>query len=204
MKLISPQSRPGFTLVELLIGMSLSLMIMTAVLSSYVFLGRSFTRALGITSANQPNLENQGRQTVAWFTQDVRMAMGLAGNPPTPSATSLTLVLPTSTGTTTVQYSYDSGARTLTRTPAGGSPRILHSHLLGCAFNYYDSAGNAYTSYTNYLSGIRQIALTFSAQAGSSTNQTLSQVYQGQSPRLVLRNRPFLYPHLSTYDTLPL
>ena len=55
----------AFTLVELLIAMSLSLMIMTAVLSSYVFLGRSFSRSLGIASANQPTLENQGRQALA-------------------------------------------------------------------------------------------------------------------------------------------
>jgi prepilin-type N-terminal cleavage/methylation domain-containing protein len=42
----------GFTLVEVLIGMSLALMVMTAVLSSYTTLGRNFTRSLGLASAN--------------------------------------------------------------------------------------------------------------------------------------------------------
>lgn len=63
--------RRGFTLVEMLIGLSLSLMVMAAILSSYVFLARNFTRSLGVTYAvsNQttlsqlPPLEAQLRTT---------------------------------------------------------------------------------------------------------------------------------------------
>jgi hypothetical protein len=53
--------------------------------------------------------------------------------------------------------------------------------------------GNPYTTYVNYLSGIKQISLTFTAQAGSSTNGTLTQVYRGDSPSMLLRNQKFLY-----------
>jgi hypothetical protein len=179
----------GFTLVELLVGMSLALMVMTAVLTTYVTLGRNFTRLLGISSSNQPTLESQARRTLAYFTQDVRMASGISG---TPSATSLTLTLPTSTGTTTVTYAYDSTAQTLTRTPASGSALTLHSGLLGFTFNYYDSSGNPYTSYTNYLPGIKQLSFTLTSQAGSSVNGTLTQVYETDSPRLLLRNKALL------------
>lgn len=183
------KKKSGFTLLEVLVGMSLSLMLMTVVLTTYVSLGRNFTRALGLSSANKPNLETQGRRTLATFAQDVRMAKGLSG---TPSATSVILNLPTGTGTTTVTYTYDSAARTLTRTPLGGAALILHSSLLTCTINYYDASGNPYTTYVNYLLGIKQLSLTLTAQAGSSTNGTLTDVYETDSPRLLLRNNPLL------------
>jgi hypothetical protein len=71
----------------MLIGLSLSLMVMAAILASYVFLARNFTRSLGVTYAvnNQttlsqlPPLEAQLRTTLAYFTQDVRMATGISG-----------------------------------------------------------------------------------------------------------------------------
>ena len=116
----SPRSNPngGFTLVELIIGLSLSLMVMGAVLSSYVFLGRNFTRSLGISLSNQPTLEAQGRRTLAYFTQDVRMASGLdtSGSSPkvSPSATGMTLILPSSSGTKYITYYYNSTASAAT------------------------------------------------------------------------------------------
>jgi hypothetical protein len=181
----------------MLIGLSLSLMVMAAVLSSYVFLARNFTRSLGVTYAvrNQttlsqlPPLEAQLRTTLAYFAQDVRMATGISG---TPSADGVTLTLPTATGTTTVTYAYASGARTLTRTWSGLPGQIIHHNLLGCTFSYFDASGNPYTTYVNHLLGIKQLSVAFTAQGGSLDNQTLTQVYTGASPRLLLRNRSFL------------
>ena len=164
-------------------------MVMTAVLTTYITLGRNFTRLLGISSSIQPTLESQARRTLAYFTQDVRMASGISG---TPSASSLTLSLPTGTGSTTVAYIYDSTAQTLTRTPAGGTAQTLHSTLLSFTFNYYDSSGNPYTSYTNYLPGIKQLSFTLTSQAGNSTIGTLTQIYRTDSPRLLLRNKALL------------
>jgi hypothetical protein len=159
----------------MLIGLSLSLLVMAAILSSYVFLARNFTRSLGVTYAvnNQttlsqlPPLEAQLRTTLAYFSQDVRMATGIFGPP---SADGVTLILPTATGTTTVAYTYAAGARTLTRTWAGLPAQIIHHNLLG----------------------IKQLSVAFTAQGGSLDNQTLTQVYTGASPRLLLRNRSFL------------
>ncbi|SDS05824.1 prepilin-type N-terminal cleavage/methylation domain-containing protein [Opitutus sp. GAS368] len=180
----------GFTLVELLIGMSLALIVLTAVLSSYVLIGRNFTRSLAVTSSNQPNLESQGRRTLAVFAQDVEVATAISG---TPSASSLALTLPTSSGSMTVIYTYDSAAGTLTRTPSVGSAQILHSSLLTCVFSYYDNSGNPYTTYVNYLPGIKQVSFTLTAQAGNTTNNTLSAVYKLGSPRLLFRNKTLLY-----------
>jgi Tfp pilus assembly protein PilW len=204
--------RSGFTLLELLIGMSLSMLIMGAVLSSYVYLGRNFTRSLGISSANQPNMETQARRTLGYFTEDVRMASGISG---TPSASSLTLTLPTGTGTKNVAYYFNNTAAAATVTLAGysttvpafaltrvdgstGAAKILHSSLLTCTFNYYDTSGNPYTIFDSSnsgfssFSGIKQLAIAFTSQAGSSTNGTLTQVYQSESSRLLIRNKTLL------------
>jgi Tfp pilus assembly protein PilW len=203
-----PRSATAFTLVELLVGMTLSLMVMTAVLSSYVFLGKNFTRTLGISSANQPTLESQGRRAVAYFTRDVQMASGRTG---TVSASEVTLVLPTSSGTKNVTYYLNLTASPVSvysvTVPANALARIdrststsltLMTNLLSTtaapsSFKYSDAAGNPYTTYVNYLPGIKQIYFSLSAQAGSSTNGTLTQVYQISSAPLLLRNTPLLY-----------
>ena len=199
----------GFTLVELLIGLSLSLIVMTAVLTTYVSLGRNFTRTLGLSSANQPNLESQARRTIATLAQDVRGSSGLAV---TPSAIGLTLTLPTTTGTKTVSYYINATASPVTVTLSGysttvpaqslvrvdggnGATLTLQSSLQVAGtntFSYYDSSGHPYTTYVNYLTGIKQVSLTLTSQAGSSTNGTLTEAYVSGSPRLLFRNKPFL------------
>ena len=186
----------GFTLVELLIGMSLALMIMTAVLTSYVTLGRNFTRTLGVNSSNQPPVETQSRRTLAYFTQDVRMASGISG---TPTISSLTLTLPAGTGTTTVAYSYDSSRRDADAHPLqwhGANIAVQH-HVERTdlpLLRYFrptlmTTAPRAYTTVTTYATGIKQVSLSFIVQAGSSTNGTLTQVYETDSPRLIIRNK---------------
>lgn len=166
----------GFTLAELLISLSLALAVMTAVLSSYIFLGRNLVRLV-----NQQTLETEARRTLAYFTRDVRMASGVTG---TPSNTSVTFLLPTNFGTTTAAYSYDSSTQTLTRT-LGGSTQTLLSNLIDLNFYYYD---NLSASVTNPAS-IKQVAMRFSTQTGSSFNGTQTPVYQGASSRLIIRNK---------------
>ena len=68
----------------------------------------------------------------------------------------------------------------------------LHSSLLTCVFSYHDTEGNPYTTYVNYLIGIKQVALVLTAQTGSSVNGTLTQVYRVASPRMLLRNKTLL------------
>ena len=176
----------GFTLVELLIGATLSAAVMAAVLSSYLYVGRNLARL-----ANQQVLETEGRRTLAYFSRDIRIARDISGPP---SATSVTLSQPTNTGTTTVAYSYNSGAGTLTRTPASGTAQVLLRNITasGLTIRYYDTSGNPYTTYVDYLSGIKQISLEFSTQLGTAGNGTQTKVYELASNRLILRNRALL------------
>ena len=90
MNLASSSRHAGFTLSELMIGVSLSLIVMTAVLASYVFVARTYARTVAFGSANQPTLEAQGRRTLAYFAQDVQLSSAL-GNP---TASSVTLTVP--------------------------------------------------------------------------------------------------------------
>jgi prepilin-type N-terminal cleavage/methylation domain-containing protein len=208
----------GFTLVELLIGATLSGLVLAAVLSSYIFLGKSFARL-----SNQQILESEARRTLATFAKDVQAATGLAAvstAPTSPAANRVDLTVPTGTSTThTITYYYNSsaadavvavngtnitmGANTLTRCVYDGTTvtsltllRHITDNDAGTAadltLRYYDASHNAYTSYTDYLSGIRQVALEFSTQTGVSANGTRTLVYRVASSRLLLRNPALL------------
>ena len=177
----------GFTLSELLIGMSLAMVVMLAVLTSYIFLGRQLVKL-----TNEQTLETESRRALGYFSRDVQQASGISG---TPSATSLTLVIPTSNGSVgTVAYTYDSSAGTLTRTPSTGTAIVLARNITTntLAFSYYDEQGNPYTSYTNYLNGIKQLAITYTCQTGNVLTGTRTKSRQIASARLILRNRYLL------------
>ncbi|HND61446.1 MAG TPA: prepilin-type N-terminal cleavage/methylation domain-containing protein [Opitutaceae bacterium] len=210
---LSPGSRPsrGFTLVEVLIGMTLALVMIGAVLTTFTFLGRSFTRTLGIGIANQPNLEIQGRRALGYFTNDVRTAASVYWSTSPayyPSSTEFTLLVPDPTGgTRRVTYYYNSSSatviylscsvpgKTLVRIDQTSSAMtVLHTNLLTCSFSYYDSATTPYTTFSSssYLNGIKQVALLLTAQVGSSTNRTLSEIYTVASPRLAIGNKGLL------------
>lgn len=179
--------------------MSLALIVMSAVLSSYAFLGRNLTRL-----ANQHDLETSARRAQGYFAQDARMASDVSN----PTSTSLTFDIPAATGTTTVSYSYYTSATTVggvsipayslaRRTPASsGTPLILVRDIvpLSFAFKYYDASGTEYTTPTsaNYRLGLKQVSFSYIARTGSGVNGTLTRNYTAESPRFALRNKALL------------
>jgi len=179
-----PKPLAGFTLVELLVGSTLAAMIMLSLLSSYLFLGRNLSRL-----ANQQLLETQSRRALLYFSQDVRMASALSS----PSATGMVLTVPTSSGTTTVTYAYDSAAQTLTRTIGSIPAKTLLTELVSFSFHYYDGSSNEVTSFSTQVISIKRVAMTFTSQTGVSSNGTQTPVYQFASPYLVIRNKSLLY-----------
>lgn len=202
-----PSWKAGFTLPELLIAVILSMIVMAAVLSSYVFVARSYTKTIGFGLPNQPTLEAQGRRTLAAFAQDVQMTSAISSI----SASAVTLAIPSSTGgTKNVTYYYNSSTTAAVTVYGSGYSAVvpttalaridqssntsltLHSSLLTCVFSYYDASGNSYTTFTNYLSGIKQISMTFTSQAGTSANNTLTKVYKVASPRYLFHNKSLL------------
>lgn len=194
MKSASSKNSSGFTLVELLVGVTLAAGLMAAVLSSYLYLARGLARL-----ANQQILETEARRAVGYFTQDVQTATGISG---TPTVSSVTLQVPGNSGTTTISYAYNSSTSTLTRTTASGTEQVLTRNITvgSFAIRYFDGSGTAtddgnapYTAVMTYsTSGIKQLTLQFNTQLGSTTNGTRTQLHRIVTGRLVLRNKSYL------------
>ncbi len=202
-------SRAGFTLVELLVGMSLALVVMTAVLSTFGFLGRNLNRL-----ANQQQLESEGRRALAYFAQDVRMATGLSS----PGDAQLELAVPAGTASRKIIYYYNSATTATTvsigatgdqvsitapgnslvrfledtANPNTGSTVTLLRNLLSCDFDYRDVSDNAVTDFTNKVTSIKKVALEFRSQTGDAANATRAPVYPAASPFLTIRNKALL------------
>ncbi|MSU50892.1 MAG: hypothetical protein EXS37_17685 [Opitutus sp.] len=110
---------PGFTLVEVMIGASLSSFILAGVLTAFVFLGRS-----GASISNYNDMESQARRALELFAQDTRQASTITWN----SKFSVTMVV--DTGTVTYSFVDEvSPAATptcyLSRTDATGTRNML-------------------------------------------------------------------------------
>jgi len=208
-----PKPSAGFSLVELLVGVTLSGAIMAAVLSAYIFVGRNFAK-LG----HQQTLENEARRTLIYFGDDIRMASGLTDTANL-SASRISLLIPTGIGSNTITYYFNDASSAATVSINGTNVSMAANSLTRCVYNgstvtsltllnnvttagltlrYYDSADREYTTFTNYLSGIKQVSLEFGTrlrvvrQASGSTDLSSYVNYSGASERLLLRNQGFL------------
>lgn len=178
----------GFTVAELIVGMSLAMAVTAGVLSTYAFLGRNLARL-----ANQQKLESEGRRALLYFTQDARLATAVSGA----SASGVTFTIPTTSGTTTVTYTYTYSVAapnysTFRRQVSGGTSVNLLTNLQTCAISYFDSTDTAVSDFTNKLNSIKRVGVSFSSRLGSAANGTLTPIHYGTSPRVILRNKPLL------------
>jgi Tfp pilus assembly protein PilW len=190
--------------------------VLAAVLSSYLYLSRQLARL-----AHQQTLETEGRRALGYFTQDVQRASGVDTSL-TVSASRVSLTVPSATGTNlTVTYYYNPDLTdTATVSINGTNITMPAASLTRCVYNgstvtsqtllryitdgdtdetdndlqirYYDRSGNEYTSYADYLPGIKQLTLEFTTQTGVANSGTQTPLHRVKSSRLVLRNRSFL------------
>lgn len=110
----------GFTLVEVMVASSLGLILLAAVLTTILFLGRS-----GANVANYADMETEARNALEVFAQDTRQASAIKWN----SATSIDLVV----NSKEITYSYNSGTGEFVRTEDGVSRTLLTGIV---SFNY--------------------------------------------------------------------
>lgn len=167
----------GFTLVEIMVALSLSLMVFAGIFSAYLFVGRNFTRIV-----NVQNQEAGSRRTLQRFTQDLSAAIQLTSATPTKVA----FTRPEGAGTTTVSYDYSAASGTFTRTDSAGTKTLL-SGVTGVTLSYYTEAGNAVTN----PQSVKAVELLMSTAQGTASNGTKA-TYTSASPRVVLRNKPAL------------
>jgi Tfp pilus assembly protein PilW len=129
----------SFTLVELMVGLTLSAAVMAAVLSSYLYLARGLARL-----ANQQVLESEARRTLGYFTRDVQMATGLttiSTAPKSPAANRVDLLVPTTSGTNTITYYYNTAPSAASVTINGINVSMAANSLTRCVYD-----GSAVTS----------------------------------------------------------
>ena len=193
----------GFSLVEMMVALSIGAFVIAGILSSYTFLGRNLFRY-----SNQQQLAAQTQRTLQIFTQDVHAATNVGSI----SGTVLQLQYSPSTiqspsSSNVVTYTYSASAGTLVRTVTGTLPSGLATAsslnlLSGISpsvsnfFNYYDKNNVAAT---NTL-GVKKISIpTFTitsvtvGKSGNASANTKSS-YTAASARLILRSK-----HLVAY-----
>jgi len=104
----------GFTLIEMLVGVSLGLLILAGVGSVYIFSAKSF-----ISMSNYSDLSSKNRHASDIVSRDIRAALNVA------SATSNQLVLHSRGGDIT--YAFDPLAKTLSRGQMGQTQVLLQA-----------------------------------------------------------------------------
>ena len=208
-------SNRGFTLVELIVSLSLGLVVILAVFSTYLYLGRNLTQ-LSYRNA----LESQSRKILTTFASDIRNTKSVTSA----AATNLALTIYNqdatlgSVPTMAVTYDFSTSGANPNKLTRNGVPlvkdaqdtsiSVMIAMLLptnGKLFSYSTTTGNTYTTAgtgptyqaTNTLVpiSIKQVAINFSLQAGDPLIQgaqgTLS-TYPVASGQMPLINRQLL------------
>lgn len=170
----------GFTLTEIMVGATLAGFILAAVLSTFLFLGRS-----GANIRNYSDMESQSRKGLEIFAEDVRQASAIVWV--STSQISLTV------NSAAVVYVYDTTARTFSRVD-GGSNRVLISGITAGTFTFraYNVVGTPLPLSTAAelaaaSSSTKQLQISLEA---SRTNQTVvAATNTVLSARFILRNK---------------
>jgi type II secretory pathway pseudopilin PulG len=185
--LVSPKrlGAGGFTLVEMMIGATISSFVLAAVMSTFLFMGRS-----GANVQNYNDMEVQARNALEFFAEDTRQGSTVVWN----TATSLSLTV----GLNTITYTYDSGTKRFTRvevvtaTGTTTSTRILVTGITSFAFSAYNISGNnvviSTTAERTAANGTtKQIQISLEA---ARTNKTVvAATNTVLSARFILRNK---------------
>jgi type II secretory pathway pseudopilin PulG len=165
------RSTGGFTLVELLIGASISAVITLGVITSFTFLGKSMVRI-----ANNSDLQGRAAIASATIQKDVANAEAIIAV----SSTGMTLIVDTGAGTDTVTYLYDSNAEEITRSDSNLSYVILRK-VTACNFTFTDSNANV----TSVPTSVKKIEFDATTSTGIADSGTLV-THQLVSPAMIV------------------
>ena len=147
-----PESRrrsTGFSLVEVMISLSLVMLLTLALLSSYLFIARG-----DHSLTNYAVMNAQARSLLEVMGADLRSATDVTNF----TSSTLSLVLPSAPGATgglDVVWTYDAAAATLTRR-VGGTSRVYARDIESFNFAYFNLLNTATTS----LVEVKQVQLS--------------------------------------------
>lgn len=167
----------GFTLVEVMISATIAAFVLAAVLSAFLFMGRS-----GANVNNYNDMETQARNALEIFAQDTRQAKSITWA----SKDSLTLTLKGTSGDINITYAFDSG--NFIRTTAT-EKRALVTGVIEFEFKPYNIAGTAlgFTNLTNTGRDTKQLQISLRASRKSQT--VVAATNTVLSARFILRNK---------------
>lgn len=174
----------GHTLVEVLIAATLAAFTLAAVLSSFLFLGRS-----GANIQNYSDMESQARKALELFAEDVRQASAITWT----SSVSVTLAV----NSQPITYTYSSANNNFTRAQiVGGSAvtRVLISGITPNSFTFraYTVSGNELplASAANLTAaGVNTKQLQISLEATRANQTVVAATNTVLSARFILRNK---------------
>lgn len=115
------------TMVEIMVSSTLATFILAAVLSMFLFMGRSSANIV-----NYAEMEAQARNGLEFFAQDTRQSQDMTWN----SAASITL----SKNGVAITYAYDSGTGEFSRI-IGGVSNVLLSGITSFTYSGYKITG---------------------------------------------------------------
>ena len=158
----------GFTLVELMVSMSIGLVILAAVTTTFMSQTRIYN------SQEQINeMQQNARGVLDILSRELKMAgykpNGGGFNGVTYSTTQLMIqadldsngaISTSSTANEQITYVFDSANEQITRAVGSGTAQVLAEHIAAFTFNYLDSTGAATTVSAN----IRQVSITITAK----------------------------------------
>ncbi len=163
-----------------MIGAGLGAFLLAAVLSSFLFMGRS-----GANLRNYSDMEAQARTALELFAEDVRQASAVTWN----SNVSLTLTV----NSASVVYEYDSSTGTFWRRVSGSSRALVTGVTSGTfLFTAYNVNGTSLSlasasDCTTASSGTKQIQI--SLQASRTDTTVVAATNTVLSARFILRNK---------------
>jgi Tfp pilus assembly protein PilW len=170
----------AFTLVEVMVGSTLASFVLAAVLSTFLFMGRS-----GANLRNYSDMESQARRSLEMFAEDVRQASAISWA----SSVSITLTV----NSAAIGYSYNSGTGTFVRTVGGTSTNLITGITSGSfSFKAYNVAGSEMplASAANLTAaGSSTKQLQISLEASRTTQTVTSATNLVLSARYILRNK---------------
>ena len=169
-------ARRGFTLVEVMVVVVLSSLIMGGIMTSYIAILKGSLRIW-----NYETMERQTNKGLETFARDARMAKAITWN----SSSSITLTVPVPSGGAdrTVNYSWNSSAKTFNQIESGVTTTLVQN-VQSFAFNRYNLAQA--TASNDYETNQIQVTMTASPTTSGVTATTSKRVL---SARFVLRNR---------------
>ncbi len=172
----SGDSRAGFSLIEILIAMSLSALALAAVLSSFVFVARS---SVGV--ANYSEMNTESRTGLEIFGRDVRNAQGIVEGF---NEHAFTLIMPGGGERITYQYRPNVKSKPLVRITESGVTETIMTGIQTLQFNYTNLQGH--TNNTMATMEVKQIQLQLTLLRYTIGLKNTERVV---SARFILRNQ---------------